>query len=106
MPRCASGSPKGLASTSTTRLPTPHGSIKWNAGSDSSPNRPSGEAPSRASRTSSQKSTASPTTTTSTAAPSHGQPLQILSFKNSPNYAHVFLGQHVRNLLKLVPVFG
>ena len=42
----------------------------------------------------SQKSTASPTTTTNTAALSHGQPQQTPSSRNSPNYVIVFLGQH------------
>jgi len=52
--------------------------------------------PSRASKTSSQRSTASRKTITDDAAPSLGPPQQIPSFKNSPNYAIVFLGQHTR----------
>src|SRR5712664_108785 len=79
---------------STTRQLILPGSIRWNAGSDSSPNRPSVAAPSRASKTSSAISTASPKTTTNTAAHSHGQPQQTLSSKSSPDYVIVFPGQN------------
>jgi transposase len=97
-PRCASGWPQGHASTSTTRPPTPHGSIRSSAGSDSSPNRPSDVEVSKALRTSSPRSTASHKTTTNTAGPSRGLPPQIPSSKNSQNYVHVFLGQNTRQL--------
>src|SRR6266851_5704040 len=95
-PRCASGWLRGPASMSTTRQLILPGSIRWNAGSDSSPNRPSVAAPSRASKTSSAISTASPKTTTNTAAHSHGQPQQTLSSKSSPDYVIVFPGQNTR----------
>src|SRR5271168_1543752 len=79
---------------STTLPPTPHGSIRSSAGSDSLPNRPSAAEASKASRTSSRKSTASRKTTTNTADPSHGLPPQIPSSKNWQNYVRVFLGQN------------
>src|ERR1700734_3435563 len=81
---------------STTRPLTPLGSTRSSAGSDSLLNRPSAAEASKASRTSSLKSTASPKTTTNTANHSHGPPPQIPSSKNSPDYVIVFPGQHTR----------
>src|ERR1700734_359805 len=83
---------------STTRPLTPLGSTRSSAGSDSLLNRPSAAEASKASRTSSLKSTASPKTTTNTANHSHGPPPQIPSSKNSPDYVIVFPGQHTRML--------
>src|ERR1700722_13212883 len=92
-PRSQCDNPTRILTVGVLTLP---GSIRSNAGSDSSRNRPSAEAASRASRISSPKSTASPKTTTSTAARSPGLPQQIPSSKNSPDYAHVFLGHYTR----------
>ncbi len=65
--------------TSTIRPPMPHGSIRSSAGSDSSPRKPSGAAPSPRSGNSPGKSTASSTNTTPARSPSPGPPPPIPS---------------------------
>src|ERR1700723_1864228 len=99
MPRCAFGWLHGPASMSTTRLLTPPGSIRLNDGLDSLPNRPSAEAPSKASRTSSQRSTASLKTTTKHQDPSLGPQPLTPSSRSSHDYVIVFLGQNTREPL-------
>src|SRR5271156_7069390 len=79
---------------STTRPLSPPGSIRSSAGSDSLLNKPSVAEASKASKTSSLKSTASRKTTTNTVDHSHGLPPQIPSSKSSPDYVIVFPGQH------------
>jgi putative transposase len=74
----------------------PRGSIRWNAGSGSSPSRPFAAAASAAYENWWPASISSSCTTTATAAPSPGPPPPIPSCRSLPDFVHVFPGHNTR----------
>ena len=87
------------ATTSTTRLPTPPGSARSSAGSESSSNRLSGAGRSPRPRSCAGASASSSTTTTAIAAPSCGPQPRIPSSPRSSALAYLFPGRHTSRTL-------
>ena len=96
--RSEPGSLNAPAITCTSHPLMPHGPIKSNAGSASSPKWPSAAAPSPPSPNSSRKSNSSSKTTTAMSLLSCGPPPLIPSLPNSNDFAHIFAGRDTRLL--------